>query len=300
MQIQNQQSPKSAPCNHSIVCLGNVATAYVIFIIDLAQNVFSSDIRDFISKQHSKAGLIASAVVLSFGTAIALLTYIGKRGWAKPMSKIVLLLSIVASITIYSVRPQLQLLSTWQIVLVLVISIITSLLSTYLNKVPSRQILLPLLFIGHVIITVAVLLRPSNSTMTSPEVQPTQLPRATPQTQLPQAIPQSVLPEATPTIEIPTNVPDSALPFSTPISPSLTNVTPTIEIRDVEGQQNNVGPCLSVKENIPRNEPYIVQPGDNMSCIADRAGVLLSVLVKANPHITNPNLIYSGTQLNIP
>ena len=45
---------------------------------------------------------------------------------------------------------------------------------------------------------------------------------------------------------------------------------------------------------------YIVQPGDTLSGIAERFGISLSDLEKANPQITNPNLIFPGQVINIP
>ncbi|MEJ2301908.1 MAG: LysM peptidoglycan-binding domain-containing protein [Anaerolineales bacterium] len=45
---------------------------------------------------------------------------------------------------------------------------------------------------------------------------------------------------------------------------------------------------------------YIVQPGDNLTLIAQRLGTTVSALEKANPQITNPSLIYPGEQINLP
>jgi LysM repeat protein len=45
---------------------------------------------------------------------------------------------------------------------------------------------------------------------------------------------------------------------------------------------------------------YIVQPGDNLTIIAQRLGTTVSVLEQANPQITNPSLIYPGEQINLP
>jgi putative chitinase len=43
-----------------------------------------------------------------------------------------------------------------------------------------------------------------------------------------------------------------------------------------------------------------VRSGDTLSAIASRNGVSLSDLIKANPQIENPNLIYPGQELNLP
>ncbi|QSZ28360.1 SafA/ExsA family spore coat assembly protein [Aceticella autotrophica] len=52
-----------------------------------------------------------------------------------------------------------------------------------------------------------------------------------------------------------------------------------------------VGPCKTV---------YIVKPGDTMWSIANMYGISLDCLIKANPQIPNPNLIYPGQQICIP
>ncbi len=45
---------------------------------------------------------------------------------------------------------------------------------------------------------------------------------------------------------------------------------------------------------------YTVQPGDTMFLIAQRFGVSLNALIAANPHISNPNLIFPGDVLCVP
>jgi spore coat assembly protein SafA len=45
---------------------------------------------------------------------------------------------------------------------------------------------------------------------------------------------------------------------------------------------------------------YIVQPGDTLSGIAEMFGVTLAALERANPQITNPNLIHPGEVVYIP
>ncbi|HQD20082.1 MAG TPA: LysM peptidoglycan-binding domain-containing protein [Bacillota bacterium] len=45
---------------------------------------------------------------------------------------------------------------------------------------------------------------------------------------------------------------------------------------------------------------YTVQPGDTMFFIAQRFGVSLNALIAANPHITNPALIFPGDVLCVP
>jgi len=45
---------------------------------------------------------------------------------------------------------------------------------------------------------------------------------------------------------------------------------------------------------------YTVVPGDTMFLIAQRFGVSLDALIEANPHITNPDLIFPGDVLCVP
>ena len=45
---------------------------------------------------------------------------------------------------------------------------------------------------------------------------------------------------------------------------------------------------------------YTVKPGDTMFFIAKRFGVSLDSLISANPHITDPNLIFPGDVLCVP
>lgn len=45
---------------------------------------------------------------------------------------------------------------------------------------------------------------------------------------------------------------------------------------------------------------YVVQPGDTLSRIAARFGTTVTALLRANPQVTNPNLIFVGQRLTIP
>jgi len=45
---------------------------------------------------------------------------------------------------------------------------------------------------------------------------------------------------------------------------------------------------------------YTVQPGDTMFSIAQKFGVSLDALIAANPHITDPNVIFPGDVLCVP
>jgi spore coat assembly protein SafA len=44
----------------------------------------------------------------------------------------------------------------------------------------------------------------------------------------------------------------------------------------------------------------VVQAGDTLSGIAQKFGVTLALLEKANPQITDPNLIFPGQPIVIP
>ncbi|MFY9223123.1 MAG: TIGR02594 family protein [Blastocatellia bacterium] len=63
----------------------------------------------------------------------------------------------------------------------------------------------------------------------------------------------------------------------------------------------------SINSNSPSNNStnsssntYTVKKGDTLSEIAKDAGVSLSSVIKSNPQIKNPNLIYPGQQINMP
>lgn len=53
-------------------------------------------------------------------------------------------------------------------------------------------------------------------------------------------------------------------------------------------------------EMSPGRLEYVVQPGDTMFLIAKRYGIPLDVLIRANPQIRNPELIYPGEVIYIP
>ncbi len=48
------------------------------------------------------------------------------------------------------------------------------------------------------------------------------------------------------------------------------------------------------------SQQHVVEHGDTLSAIAAKAGVSLEELLKANPQILNPNVIYPGDRVNIP
>lgn len=45
---------------------------------------------------------------------------------------------------------------------------------------------------------------------------------------------------------------------------------------------------------------HTVRPGEYLALIAQQYGVTVRAILNANPHVTHPNLIYSGTVLFIP
>ncbi|MDA8335822.1 MAG: LysM domain-containing protein [Peptococcaceae bacterium] len=50
----------------------------------------------------------------------------------------------------------------------------------------------------------------------------------------------------------------------------------------------------------PPSHFYVVQKGDTMSSIADRYGLSVDALIKANPQIKDPDTIYPGQVIYIP
>jgi LysM repeat protein len=61
-----------------------------------------------------------------------------------------------------------------------------------------------------------------------------------------------------------------------------------------------LGLASAASAKVVCSSPYIVQSGDTLSRIAQKCGVTLNALLKANPAITNPNLIFRGQRLIIP
>ena len=71
---------------------------------------------------------------------------------------------------------------------------------------------------------------------------------------------------------------------------------------DKAGLQQRFGPRNQPKSNIdnPFFENYTIKKGDNLTKIAKANGTTVQELLKANPNIKNPNLIYAGEKLVIP
>ncbi|OQB20492.1 MAG: Chlorophenol reductase precursor [Firmicutes bacterium ADurb.Bin182] len=58
--------------------------------------------------------------------------------------------------------------------------------------------------------------------------------------------------------------------------------------------------CLTVQSALAQGTVYTVVRGDTMWRIAVKYQIGVSELIKANPQIKNPNLIYVGQKINIP
>lgn len=71
---------------------------------------------------------------------------------------------------------------------------------------------------------------------------------------------------------------------------------------DRQGLQQKFGPTKQPKSNIdnPVITQYTIKKGDNLTKIAKANNTTVQELLKANPNIKNPNLIYAGEKLNIP
>ncbi len=74
------------------------------------------------------------------------------------------------------------------------------------------------------------------------------------------------------------------------------------EIKDPDDIRPGQKIRIPVKPVPPKPKPrvYVVQPGDTMFKIAQRFGISLKELIRANPQIKDPNLIFPGQRINIP
>jgi LysM repeat protein len=95
-----------------------------------------------------------------------------------------------------------------------------------------------------------------------------------------------------------------AVLFNTTLD-TLLNLNPMITNANLiyAGQRLNVPTPGTVPPVTPPpagGQSYTVQKGDTMKKIAERLGISLDALVKANPQVTNINLIYVGQQLTVP
>lgn len=67
-----------------------------------------------------------------------------------------------------------------------------------------------------------------------------------------------------------------------------------------EGYKLNIPGQGNVPGATTGNQQYTIQEGDTLSALAAQYGTTVEELMKANPNITNPDLIYTGGKLNIP
>ena len=86
----------------------------------------------------------------------------------------------------------------------------------------------------------------------------------------------------------------------------LLRLNPTIVNANLiyEGQRLTV-PAAGVVDPVPEppatgGQTYTVQYGDTIRKIADRFGTTIDAVLRLNPQITNPNLIYVGQVINLP
>lgn len=74
---------------------------------------------------------------------------------------------------------------------------------------------------------------------------------------------------------------------------------PSEEMLSMIGKQIKVKPNASKKANTTTGKSYTVKKGDCMWNIAKKNNMSLQDLVKKNPQIKNPNLIYPGNKINL-
>ena len=82
------------------------------------------------------------------------------------------------------------------------------------------------------------------------------------------------------------------------LNPDITNINVIYE-----GQRMVVPSGRGVPSTPPppaSGQTYAVQRGDTLRKIADRLNTTVDALLKANPQISNPNLIYVGQVINLP
>jgi len=83
---------------------------------------------------------------------------------------------------------------------------------------------------------------------------------------------------------------DAVLP---PATPEPTTVVPTATLSPT------TTPLTTTLSATATPQTYQVQPGDNLTEIADRYGVSVQALIEAN-NLSNPNQLISGQRLTIP
>lgn len=72
---------------------------------------------------------------------------------------------------------------------------------------------------------------------------------------------------------------------------------PTIQVSEIK--RDTQKPQSKPKKKPKTSKTHTVKKGENMWLIAKRNGISLNTLVKKNPQIKNPNLIYPGQKINL-
>lgn len=63
---------------------------------------------------------------------------------------------------------------------------------------------------------------------------------------------------------------------------------------------NSIGSGSNNNNNQQNSPSYTIKSGDSLAAVAQRNGVSLQELLKANPQIKNPNLVYAGQTVSMP
>lgn len=80
----------------------------------------------------------------------------------------------------------------------------------------------------------------------------------------------------------------------------LTTGQKVLNLDELQGYAKAGGKEISAPTTPTNNNAYTVKSGDSLSAIAKAQGTTVAELMKLNPNISNPNLIYAGKSLNIP
>ncbi len=83
-------------------------------------------------------------------------------------------------------------------------------------------------------------------------------------------------------------------------NPAITNVNLIYEGQRLTIYVVTTTPPPATPPPAPSGQTYYVQKGDTLRKIASKLSTTVDAILKANPQITNPNLIYVGQALTIP
>jgi LysM repeat protein len=90
-----------------------------------------------------------------------------------------------------------------------------------------------------------------------------------------------------------------AVPTATPGGPGGTSATPPVLVEITPVNSPTPAPPSPTPGPVGAPVTYKIQPGDSLSSIAQKFGVTVDDIVKAN-NIENPNEIYAGQEIIIP